>query len=105
MLHDVAGDVAAAGTALAGLILVYLGAVGVRYESLNARLKAEKRANLRAHAWLAFIGIVSALVAVFLALIAKSNESDSLTTWAAVALIVALGIAVTAAFWTLNSIK
>ena len=34
-LVSVASDIAAAATALAGLILVYLGAVAVRYETLN----------------------------------------------------------------------
>jgi hypothetical protein len=34
---SVASDIAAAGTALAGLILVYLGAVAVRYETLDPK--------------------------------------------------------------------
>ena len=32
---SVASDIAGAGTALAGLLLVYLGAVAVRYETLD----------------------------------------------------------------------
>ena len=39
---EAAGDIAAAGTALAGLILVYLGAVAVRYESKDAKIPVRR---------------------------------------------------------------
>jgi len=88
-----ASDVAAAGTALAGLILVYLGAVAVRYESLNTKSKANQRDRYRWHAWLALNGIVFALAATVLALIAGSFAShqelaELLARLAAVALLV-----------------
>src|SRR5262245_40084696 len=105
MLHEVTGDLAAAGTALAGLILVYLGAVAVRYESLDATSRTERRGYYRRHARLAFVGIVSALTTVLFALIAKAQQSDALTHLSAAALIVSLGIAVVAAYWTLNAIE
>ena len=37
---SVASDIAEAGTALAGLILVYLGAVAVRYETLDSKAQS-----------------------------------------------------------------
>ena len=37
---SVASDIAGAGTPLAGLILVYLGAVAVRYETLDYKAQA-----------------------------------------------------------------
>jgi hypothetical protein len=41
---SVASDIAAAGTALAGLILVYLGAAAVRYETLDPKDQSSARA-------------------------------------------------------------
>jgi len=104
-----ASDVAAAGTALAGLILVYLGAVAVRYESLNTKSKANQRDRYRRHAWLALNGIVFALAATVLALIAGSFAShqelaELLARLAAVALLVSFGIAGWAAYLTFESI-
>ena len=52
-ISSAAEDIAAAGTALAGLILVYLGTLAVRHESLD---KADKRARpggMRDWPWLA----------------------------------------------------
>jgi hypothetical protein len=40
---SVASDIAQAGTALAGLILVYLGAVAVRYETLDSKAQSSAR--------------------------------------------------------------
>ena len=90
---SVAGDVAEAGTALSGLILVYLGAIAVRYEAIDTKSKADKRDYYQRHAWLASIGIVFALVAAFFALIAKSINSAPLTGVAAFALCVSFVIA------------
>ena len=43
---SIASDIAGAGTALAGLILVYLGAVAVRYETLDSKDQALARDGL-----------------------------------------------------------
>jgi NADH:ubiquinone oxidoreductase subunit 3 (subunit A) len=105
---SVTGEVADAGTALAGLILVYLGALAARYESLNTKSKADERDYYQRHAWLALSGIVLALAAAFFALIAKSTKPESIATGfasaAAFALIVSFVIAVWAACWTLKGI-
>jgi hypothetical protein len=73
---SVASDIAAAGTALAGLILVYLGAVSVRYETLDPKDQASARDVYRRHARRAFRGIVIALVATVAALAAKLLKSE-----------------------------
>ena len=91
-------DVAHDGTALAGLLLVYLGALAVRYNSLDNRSKTDKRDQFQRHAWLALSGIVLALAAAFFALITEATKSRPLTIIAAIALIVSFGIAAVAAY-------
>ena len=57
---SIASDIAGASTALAGLILVYLGAVAVRFETLDPKDQASAREIYRRHARRAFRGIVIA---------------------------------------------
>jgi hypothetical protein len=105
---SVASDIAGAGTALAGLILVYLGAVAVRYETLDAKAQASARDVYRRHARRAFRGIVLALAAAAAALIAKFLKTEPYATiiasMAGVALLMSFFIAAMAAYWTLTSL-
>lgn len=105
---SVASDIAGAGTALAGLILVYLGAVAVRYETLDSKAQVSARDVYRRHARRAFRGIVIALAAAAAALIAKLLKiepySTIIATVAGIALFMSFFIAVMAAYWTLTSI-
>jgi uncharacterized membrane protein len=105
---SVASDIADAGTALAGLILVYLGAVAVRFETLDPKEQSSARDVYRRHARRAFRGIVIALVAATAALTAKSLKSEPYATMiaamACIALLMSFFIAVMAAYWILRSI-
>ncbi len=105
---SVASDVADAATALAGLILVYLGAVAVRYETLDPKDQSSARDVYRRHARRAFRGIVIALVAAIAALTAKSLKSEPYATMiaavAVLALLMSFFIAVMAAYWILRSL-
>jgi hypothetical protein len=65
-----ASDTADAATALAGLIVVYLGALAVRYETLDPKDQSSARDVYPSHARRAYRGIVIALVAAIAALIA-----------------------------------
>jgi hypothetical protein len=107
-LVSVTSDIAAAGTALAGLILVYLGAVAVRYETLDPKDQSTARDVYRRHARRAFRGIVIALVAAVAALTAEAFKAEPYATIIAVvafiALLMSFFIAVMAAYWTLTSI-
>jgi voltage-gated potassium channel Kch len=76
---SVASDIADAGTALAGLILVYLGAA-VRYETLDPKDQSSARDVYRRHARRAFRGIVIALIAAVAALTAESLKSGPYAT-------------------------
>ena len=105
---SVASDIADAATALAGLILVYLGAVAVRYETLDPKAQSSARDVYRRHARRAFRGIVIALVAAIAALTAKSVKSEPYATMMAgmalLALLMSFFIAVMAAYWILRSL-
>ena len=105
---SVASDIAAAASALAGLILVYLGAVAVRYETLDPKDQSSARGVYRRHARRAFRGIVIALVAAIAALTAKALKSEPYATIVAViavlALLMSFFIAAMAAYWTLKSL-
>jgi hypothetical protein len=68
---EVAGDVAAAGGALAGLVLVFLGAVSTDFSSIPAENRHFVVASYRRRAWFAFVGLSLCLAAVSVALIAK----------------------------------
>jgi uncharacterized membrane protein len=105
---SVASDIVAAGTALAGLILVYLGAVAVRYETLDPKDQSASRDVYRRHGRRAFRGVVIALVAAIAALTAKSLKSEPYASMiaavAVVALLMSFFIAVMAAYWILRSL-
>jgi len=105
---SVASDIVNAATALAGLILVYLGAAAVRYETLDPKDQSTARDVYRRHARRAFRGIVIALVAAIAALTAKSLKSEPYATIiaavACLALLMSFFIAVMSAYWTLKSI-
>ena len=105
---SVASDISAAATALAGLILVYLGAVAVRYEALAPKDQSAVRDDYRRHARRAFRGVVIALFAAVAALTAKSLKAEPYVTMiaaiAVLALLMSFFIAVMAAYWILRSL-
>ena len=99
---DVSGDIAAAATALAGLILVYLGALAASYSAYDAEFQSAVRPSYRRHAWLAFWGLVVGLVAAAMALIAEATNSTWVFYVAAVFLFITFIGAVVAAGFTVN---
>jgi hypothetical protein len=105
---SVASDIAEAGTGLAGLILVYLGAVAVRYETLDSKAQSSAQDVYRRHARRAFRGIVIALGAAAGALIAKllnlEPYSTMIATMAGIAPLMSFFIAAMAAYWILTSL-
>jgi len=62
-ISNLANQLLSAGTALAGLILVFLGVVFTAYESYEAPQKSAVRAKYRFRAWLAFAGLACVLCA------------------------------------------
>lgn len=82
---NVAGEVVTAGTALAGLILIYIGTLVTAFEARNPG--GERNAvklKLLGRAWLAFVGFTFALAATALAVIGKwlaSPCSGNVAVW------------------------
>lgn len=73
---SVAGEVVTAGTALAGLILIYLGGLVTAFESRTPG--GERNAvklKFLARAWIAFVGFVLALFSAALAILGKWLDS------------------------------
>jgi hypothetical protein len=84
----VAGDVVTAATALAGLILVYLGSISASYGGFSSEQQNSVRASHQRRAWLAFVGFVFALVSAALAVTGKWIGIPCMETIAVVFLLI-----------------
>lgn len=102
----VAGEVVTAGTALAGLILIYIGGL---VSSFGARQPGGERNAVRiaflARAWLAFVGFFLALLAAALAIIGKWIASPCTGNVAPWVLLGAFGWAIFATVQAIREIK
>jgi hypothetical protein len=65
------GDVIAAGAALAGLILVYLGSVATGYATFERTQQGAVRASFQRRAWFGVVGVVLAIAASGTAVLGK----------------------------------
>jgi hypothetical protein len=87
---EVSGDVVAAATTLAGLVLIFLGATVSSYESYDAIMRTVALRNrFRYRAWFAFTGFALTLFAAFFALIGKWLHQE----WSALAALALFAIA------------
>jgi NAD/NADP transhydrogenase beta subunit len=102
---SVTDDVVAGTTALAGLILVYLGNVASGLASFEEDERGAVRATYRFRAWFAFAGMVIAIVSTMLAITAKWSNSACIAVWAIVLLFLALFWGIALAFLTAREIK
>jgi phosphatidylglycerophosphate synthase len=89
---NVAGEVASAATALAGLLLVFLGLISNSYGAYQAQERGTVRARYQMRAWFAFVGFVLALLSALLALVGKWLANDC-------AAIVALAVLAVSVVW------
>src|SRR6266536_5619741 len=67
----IAVDVVTGATALAGLVLVYLGSVASGFAGFLPEQQRTVRRRFQVRAWFAFVGMVLAILAAMLALIGK----------------------------------
>ncbi|HZR62861.1 MAG TPA: hypothetical protein VFA80_18100 [Xanthobacteraceae bacterium] len=89
-LLPLGGDVIAAGTVLAGLILVYLGAVATEYASFQKTEQGAVRPVFMRRAWFAVLGIVFSIAAAGLAVLGKWLALSCVVGTAAILLALAL---------------
>ena len=67
----VAGDVATAAVALAGLILVFIGTISTSFDSYQKTEQNAVRARYQRRAWFSFVGFVLAIISATLAILGK----------------------------------
>ena len=67
----VAGDVATAAVALAGLILVFIGTISTSFDSYQKTEQNAVRARYQRRAWFSFVGFVLAIISAALAILGK----------------------------------
>lgn len=102
----VAGEVVTAGTALAGLILIYIGSIATAYD---ARQPGGERTAVRpvfqARAWTAFVGFFLALLSAGLSVIGKWLNSACPANVAVWVLLAAFGWAIFATVQVVRGIR
>lgn len=72
---EIGGDVVAAGSALAGLMLVYMGALSAGYSSYDPQEKRAVRPSYQSRIWFAFVGLVLNAISIPLGLAGKGLEN------------------------------
>ena len=102
---NVAGEVVGASTALAGLILVYLGSIATSYASYDSTQQGSVRLSHQRRIWLAFVGLTFALAAAALAVIAKWVSSECSATVAVILLFIAFGWGIASALLTVLEVR
>jgi len=68
---SVSGEVVTAGTALAGLILIYIGSLVTAFGAYQATEQKSVRFKFVSRAWIVFVGFFLALLAAGLAVLGK----------------------------------
>ena len=86
---DLTSDVVAGGTALGGLLLVYLGGVTVSYAGYERTAQNAVRARHQRKAWFSVIGLLFALLATVAAVLGKWLDVPCLSVAAVVGLLIA----------------
>ena len=89
---EIGGDVVAAGSAIAGLMLVYIGALSSSYGTFDAREKPAVRASFQRRAWFAFVGLLLNALSIPFGLAAKGLDNSC-------ALFASLGMLVLGVVW------
>ena len=74
----VAGDVATSAVALAGLILVFLGATAAGFDTYERIEKNAVRGRYQRRAWFSYVGFLLSLLSAILAIIAKWLHNECL---------------------------
>ena len=95
---EMASDIIGAGTALAGLILVFLGSVSNGFEAYATQERRSVVKKYQRRSWSAFIAFVLALGAAFLGLLSKWLQCGPLTSVGLVVLVLSF-VAVVVIAW------
>ena len=102
---SVAGDLVAAATALAGLVLVFLGGIATSFDRYDKQQQASVRGSYQRRAWFAFVGFVLALSSAALALAARGFSNACVAVTAAALLMFAFVWVIVAAIVAVRDIR
>jgi hypothetical protein len=102
---NVAGDVVTAATALAGLILVYLGSVATSFASFEKTQQSSVRASHQRRVWIAFVGLLFALASAAFAVIGKWIGSECCANVAVALLFIAFLWGIASALMTVLEVR
>lgn len=89
--NNILGQLFSGGTALAGLVLVFLGSVLASYDSFEPTAKRAVRRKYRWRAWVGFAGFLCSLVAATAGLIGLMRGAAP-WLWVGVAALVLSGL-------------
>lgn len=101
----VAGDVATASIALAGLVLVFLGTISTSFDSYQKAEQNVVRGRYQRRAWFAFVGFALALISGALAIAGKWFGVQCAALAGTVILFVALAWVLVASLFVVMDIK
>jgi hypothetical protein len=73
---NVSGEVVTAGTALAGLILIYIGSLVTAFGAYQPAEQKAVRLKFLGRAWIAFVGFAFSLLSAGLAVLGKWISSE-----------------------------
>jgi hypothetical protein len=104
-MENVAGDVIAAGTALAGLVMVYLGGLSVSFASYEKTAQRTVKAAFKTKGKFAFATTATSLLAVASALFGKRFGCPLLVDGSWMLFLIALFGALVVALLSLLEIK
>ncbi len=102
---EVAGDVVAASSAIAGLTLVFIGAISTSFSSYETAEQPAVRSRYQWRAWFAFVGFVLAILSTSVALVSKWFGSEYAAIGALILLSVALIFVLFAGLFAVLEIK
>lgn len=102
---EIAGDVASSSGTLAGLILVYIGALATGFGAFEATERRSVAGSYQRRAWFAYVGFVLFLISVALAVLGKWLAVDGMAVGALALLIVGLAWVLVTATLTVMDIK
>lgn len=98
----VAGEVVTAGTALSGLILIYIGSIVTAFGAYAPAEQKSVRLRFAGRAWIAFVGFFLALLSAGLAVVGKWIGNPCISDVSVWVLIFAFGWAI---FATVQAIR
>lgn len=86
---SIAGESVASATALAGLILVYLGSLVASYEGFQPQERRAVKSGFQRRAWVAFVGLIISLFAALLGVLGKWLPNECVADVSTVMLLLA----------------